>query len=120
MYDYMKQFAARNVWCSPEEDNQTILVAKRITKPSGERIEFTCMERRIALPNKNKFYHVFQVGQLPPRLLGLMKDSIDQTSVQVWQRFDEAMTELPLFVDLYNDKGIQVPLHLSYYMFTKD
>ena len=120
MYDYMKQFAARNVWCSPEEDNQTILVAKRITKPNGERIEFTCMERRIALPNKNKFYHIFQVGQLPPKLLGLMKDSIDQTSVQVWQRFDEAMTELPLFVDLYSDKGVQVPLHLSYYMFTKD
>ena len=119
MYEVLKKHAVQNIWCSPTQDNLVILSANRITKREGERISFSCMGSRIELPRQNRFYHVYQVGYAFPEVLGLLGKT-PSWIIPEWKRFDEVMSELPVFIDLYNENGVQVPLHLSYYMFTKD
>lgn len=119
MFDYLKQHAAANVWCSPEQDNQVILAAQRITKPVGELIAFTLMGRRLALPTSDRRYHVFQIGQAHPSILGLLPKS-PVWADGAWVNFRDALNALPLFIDLYTDKGVHFPLHRSYYQYSTD
>lgn len=119
MSDYLKKHAIDNVWCSPEQDNQTCLAVKRITVPTGEVVSFPIMKRRIALPTKDRRYHVFQVGQNHPVLLGLLKKTPDWQTPE-WLLFSDAVEELDLVVNIYNDAGVSIPLHRTYYMWTPD
>lgn len=119
MFDYLKQHAAANVWCSPEQDNQVILAAQRITKPVGELIAFTLMGRRLPLPTSDRRYHVFQIGQAHPSILGLLPKNPVWADA-AWINFRDALNALPLFIDLYTDKGLHFPLHRSYYQYSTD
>lgn len=119
MFDYLKAHAAANVWCSPEQDNQVIVAAKRITKLVGELISFPLMGRRVGLPTTDRRYHVFQIGQAHPALLGLLPRN-PIWSQAGWVKFSDTVNKLPLFADLYTDKGVHLPLHRCYYQYSND
>lgn len=119
MFDYLKDHAVKNVWCSPEQDNQVILSAQRITRPGGELLSFPIMTRRVSLPEKDRRFHVYQIGQAHPSVLGLLPRKPEWAS-GVWKRFSDSVDTLPLFCDLYTDAGVHLPLYRSYYMFTND
>lgn len=119
MYDHLKEHAIKNVWCSPEQDNQIILAAQRITRPEGELVSFPIMTRRLALPTQDRRYHVFQIGQAHPGLMGLLPRTPSWT-VANWTKFSDTVDLLPLFCDIYTDTGVHIPLHRSYYMYTND
>lgn len=117
MYDFLKQHAITNVWCSPEQDKQVIVEAQRITRPGGELGSFQVMMRRTQLPKSDRRFHVFQIGQAHPALVGLLPRSPNWMS-EGWCSFSEAVEALPVFCDLYTDKGVHLPLYRSYYMYT--
>lgn len=119
MSDYLRKHAIENVWCSPSQDNQAILAVKRITQRVGEIVSFPMMSRRIALPTNDRRYHVFQVGQVHPLLLGLLKTTPDWQT-PVWQKFSDAVEALDLIVNIYNDAGVSIPLHRTYYLWTPE
>ena len=119
MFSFLRDHASKNVWCSPEQDNQVILAAQRITRPGGELISFPIMTRRIDLPTKDRRYHIFQVGQAHPSVLGLLPRFPTWTKA-TWKKFSETVEKLPLFCDLYTDTGVQLALHRAYYMYTDD
>jgi len=119
MFSFLRDHASKNVWCSPEQDNQVILAAQRITRPGGELISFPIMTRRIDLPTKDRRYHVFQVGQAHPSVLGLLPRFPNWTKAS-WKKFSETVEKLPLFCDLYTDTGVHLALHRTYYMYTDD
>lgn len=119
MYDYLKQHAIENAWCSPEQDNQIILNLKRVSKKEGELVSFTNMMRRITLPEKAKRFHIFQVGHAHPTVLGLLP-KIPDWSYEGWVSFGKAVENLPLFADIYTSNGVHIPLHRTYYMYTND
>lgn len=119
MYDILRQYAVENVWCSPPQDNQIILSAKRITRKGGDIVSTPIMSRRVQLPENKKYYHVFQVGQVHPALLGLLPNK-PEWAIGQWKRFDAALNSLPVFVDIYTDSGVHIPLYKTYYMHTAD
>jgi len=119
VYSILKEHAAKNVWCNPEQDNQIILGAQRITKTQGESVSFSIMNRRLSLPTKSVRYHVFQIGHAHPVLLGLLPKQPDW-AVSEWKVFSETVEELSLYVDIYTEAGIHIPLHRVFYMYTSD
>ena len=119
MFDLMREYAVKTVWCSPDQDNQVILAAQRITAKGGRIVSVPLMTRRYALPQSDKYYHVFKIGQAHPTLLGLLPNN-PEWGIGSWIKFSEAVNQLPVFCDLYTDKGVHVPFHQSYYMYTED
>lgn len=119
MFDILRDHAVKSVWCSPEQDNQIILAAARITKKGGDTVSTLVMTRRILLPEPKKYYHVYYVGQAHPTILGLLpKDPF--WAEQPWINMTEAVNNLPLFCDVYMDNGLRIPLSQVYYQYTPD
>lgn len=119
MYKTLLRHALDNVWCSPYQDNQIIVKAKRVTPPGGVHISTTVMTRHLDLPTKDVRYHIYQIGQVHPTIMGLLPRPIDWARPS-WKKFSDAVNTLPLFADLYSDKGVHSPLHRSYYRYTED
>ena len=107
------------IWCSPSQDNQFILAAKRITRDGGDTVSTSVMTRRLQLPEPKKYYHVYSVGQVTPGLLGLL-DRSNAWSMGTWVNLPDAMNNLPVFCEVYTDKGVRIPLDHIYYQYTID
>lgn len=114
MYDFLEQHALKNVWCAPKQDKLSIIQPARITPPGGVWNQVKVNWRTFALPIKAKRFHVYQVGQIHPLLLGL------PAAQYRWVSFTEAMNEMKLIADLYVDSGVQLPRFEAWYMVDAD
>lgn len=114
MYDYLKDHALQNVWCTPDQDNQLILRPAKLTPPGGAIHRHRVMWRNVLLPDDVSTWHVYQVGQLHPKILGLLPN------VNEWQKFSDACNANKMIVDLYTGKGMMLPRFDSYYMYNSD
>jgi hypothetical protein len=119
MYQYLLDHAKDNVWCNPEQDNQLIFCAHRVTKSVGELNRFKLMSRKRDLPTQGKRYHVFQVGQVTPGIVGLLSINPNWV-IEKWVKFSDAINTLRLFSNIYTTEGVELPRYKSYYMFTND
>lgn len=119
MFDILRKYAIDNVWCNPEQDNQLIFDARKISSPYGELNSVRVTGRRIDLPIKGKNYHVFQIGQIHPTVLGLL-DIETRWIQEKWTSFSEAMSANNLIVTLYTKDGVYIPRSTSYYCYTKE
>lgn len=113
-YDYLTDQARRLMWCAPDQDYQAILEPKRISPSYGVRKTIKVMWNTIFLPNQVDVFHVFVVGQLNPRLLGLFPVS------RQWRSFGQNMKELGMLANLYNEKGVQLLRAKAWYKVTED
>jgi hypothetical protein len=114
MYDFLKDHALKNVWCSPEQDRQLILEPKRITPPGGVSRYLTIAQRRTNMPDNRTNWHIYQIGQLHPMIIGLLP------KMDVWQNFSAAMNERKMICDIYVNSGLQLPRYDTFYMFNSD
>lgn len=114
MYDYLVDHAIKNVWCTPDQDNQRIYAPKRLTSNGGIKSSFRVMWRLIDMPDVKSHWHVYQIGQISPVILNLLPD------VSEWTSFSEAMNSRKLIVDIYTGNGVQLPRFDTYFMFTSD
>jgi hypothetical protein len=119
MYNYLVDHAIKNVWCTPRQDNSYIFKPARVSKPTGELNSIYFMGRRIILPINTVKFHVFQIGQVKPEILGLTVDDPGWVR-EVWKSFTDVMNEKEIQVDIYNDNGVQLPRYKAWYMFTKE
>lgn len=119
MYEALKRYVGEAVWCSPGEDNQIILKPQRITRLVGDRVSVGVMSRRIDLPDSTNYYHVFFIGHASPKLLGLLP-RVPEWGNSYWISLKDAVNQLNLFVDLYTDDGLHIPLDRAYYRYTQD
>lgn len=119
MQRYLINQALKDVWCNPNQDNQVILKAQRLTKINGELNSFILMNRKVSLPARGKRYHVYQIGQVLPIVLGL-KPSKLEWEPERWITFSEAMSSQKVLINLYNEDGVNIPRFNSYYMFSND
>lgn len=119
MFEYLRQHAIENVWCHPEQDNQVILAAKRITPEKGVFFQYPVMSRTISLPTPNKTYHLFQVGQVMPEILGLLPIRPMWAKVG-WKTLQEAVKTLPVYCDAYVDRGVKLALFNTYCLYTSE
>lgn len=112
--DFLQKHAYENVWCTPEQDRQAIVKPKRLTPVKGAWIDVRVQWRRLALPNKNARFHVYQIGQIHPSLLGLFDNQ------GKWLSVSRVCESQRILIDLYTGRGIMVPRFMSWYMVTPD
>lgn len=114
MFDYLVDHALKNVWCTPDQDLQVILQPARITPINGSENNFRVMMDTINLPTKQERYHVYQIGQMHPKLMGLFPER------NTWRTLAHICGLENLVVDLYVHSGIQFPRAESWLLVTHD
>jgi hypothetical protein len=75
------------------------------------------MFNSMPLPTNTDVYHVFQIGQLSPFMIGLIEANPDW-SYQSWTTAQTTINKLPIFMDIYNKNGIHIPRSEVFYRFT--
>lgn len=113
MLTYLTNHAMKNIWAAPRQDTQCIIRPHRVNGPYGVLNKLTLHWEDLVLPERKVRFHVYQIGQLSPQLLGLF-DTKDK-----WKRLDEAMMETNMIVDLYTEKGVMIPRFTTWYRWTE-
>jgi hypothetical protein len=116
MSDYLVVQAMRDVYCSPEQDRQAIYRPAKISLYGGVFTEAPVMWRRYTLPLPGVRFHVYQLGSIYPENVGLKSPK----QQGVWLNIAAICKERSLIVDIYSDKGIQLPRSCVWYMVTED
>lgn len=114
MSNYLVEHALQNVWCTPDQDRQHIIRPGKITPPGGVWSDVTVLMKRRPLPNKVDYFHVYQIGQVYPIIVGFLPVS------RQWVNFADVCGQEQLILDVYSDKGIRYPNHLIWYCVTED
>ncbi len=114
MSDYLINHAVRNVWCNPKQDLQVVYQPQRISTPRGERGWFTHMWTTVPLPTADELYHIYQIGQYQPLLMGLSPQR------GVWRSLASLMNERNLFACLYTNEGLQLAKYHAYVLVTEE
>lgn len=119
MYNYLVDHALKNVWCTPNQDNQCIFNIFRLSPKSGIRNRIKIMDDWVRPPELNKTFHIFQIGQLNPKLVGLINKGYPW-EITDWKSMSSVINETPVFISIYNDTGIELPRFKTYYKFTSN
>jgi len=114
MLSFLASHAMKNVWCAPRQDMQSILKPKRVTDKFGVMNVFELGWKKYALPEIGKKFHVYQIGQLNPELIGL-RDTNNK-----WLPINEVMQTQNMIFEIYTAKGVMIPRFTSYFRFTDD
>lgn len=113
-YDFLRDHALKNVWCTPDQDTQAIFELAKITPYGGAKKQFKVLWNYMALPDQNSTWHLFQIGQIHPLILGLYP------KVGEWMSFESACNIQKLVCDIYNVDGVQLPRFESFYCYTQN
>lgn len=114
MFDYLIGHALRNVWCSPRQDLQVIFQPTRLSRPGGVIASTNHLWNRLPLPTAEHYYHLFQIGQLTPYLIGLLPDT------RVWLKLSDVMAQTNIIADVYLNNGRHLMRSETYYMFSEE
>jgi len=112
MYSFLREHAIANVWCSPYQDRQYTFKAARLTSPTGIRRRIRIMYRDYGLPDTGSLWHVYQIGQLHPAIMGLLDIQ------SAWVSFNYVVNQSNMIIDLYGERGNHLPLTHGYIQVT--
>lgn len=116
MIPYLEYYAQTNLWCVPRMDNPSILHMARLTHPiSGAINQYRIGDTVVKMPTRKVKYHLFQVGQVLPELIGLGSKHKGK-----WVRLDAACEVLDLIADVYYQNGLQHPKYRTWYQYLND
>jgi len=113
-YNYLVDHAAKNAWCSPDQDKQCIIQPLRISKEEGVWNQVKVLMKYFQLPNNTDRFHVYQIGQVFPIILGLLPVRLE------WVNFATCCEQEKMSLDVYNDQGVRYPNHLIWYRYTEN
>lgn len=104
MKNWLVTHAHDNIWCQPANDRRWIVKPERLSMPEGETFGMQVQGYSIRLPEKLKWFHVFQLGGMNHRELGIT-DLFDS-----WVRLDRVVSHYGTMITLYNELGRTMPL----------
>lgn len=113
MSEVLRRFVVDNIWCTPDQDYQSIYKPKKITRKNGVFKNVQTLRDRYRLPHDDIQYHVYQIGQVPPRLLGW-----EEGDYLKWISLSDLMDQYPLIVDAYTVSGQMLPRFATYVLWT--
>jgi hypothetical protein len=116
MSDVLVDYAIQNIWCNPNQDKQYVFKPKRVTSYKTAINKVRVVDRILELPTRNTKYHVFQIGQINPNTLSILRDAPDWL-IDRWVRFDETINNNGVWLSLYDDNGITAPRFSAYTMY---
>lgn len=124
-------YATANIWCEPRQDLQVHVRPARISRYGGAYKTFNFLPaERYDLPDQTNRYHVYQIGQLTPMILGIIhhyewksfqtnpSSSELYSTPNTWQRISDVCQTQSMIIDLYIGAGLQFPRFDAYMMFT--
>lgn len=114
MYNYLIEHALRNVWCTPDQDTQSRVQLAKLTPAEGVWSRVRIMWREYILPVPMVRFHVYQIGQIHPLLMGLL--AVKET----WTTLAESCNAEKMIVDLFTANGVEFPRTESWFMVTRD
>lgn len=114
MYDYVPDYAAKNVWCSPAQDYQYIFKARRISSRFGVSNIFDVDYRALDLPDRESKFHIFEFSQIHPLLIGLFPVR------HKWVTLADNCQFMKMIADVYNKKGMQLLRSQVWYTVTPE
>lgn len=112
---FLQDHARKNVWCSPNQDKQGIFKPNRLTDINGAWMDFRVMWVRHKLPDSRSRFHVYQIGQIHPLLMGL-----DDGVKNVWIKLSDACNTRNLMANVYTVKGLQIHRSQVWYKVTTE
>lgn len=113
MSEVLRQFVVDNIWCTPDQDYQSIYRPKKITRKNGVFKHVQTLRDQYRLPRDDVQYHVYQIGQVPPRLLGW-----EEGDRLAWVSLSDLINQYPLIIDAYTASGQQFPRFETYLLWT--
>jgi hypothetical protein len=102
MLKYLLKHAIANVWCSPFQDDQALLLLSRVSPIERYRDYYYDRWERVALPTLKEDYHVYQIGQNNQTRLNL------STKFNVWVNAAEICATNSMTIEFYLGTGIQL------------
>lgn len=112
MSNLLRDHALKNVWCTPQQDNQYIIKPVRIGPAHGNIGTVTVHNVSHTLPNSTqvplKRYAVFDIGPLAPWLVNF------PLTMHKWYSVDELMNTRNIDIWLYKKTGFRIPSGLGY------
>lgn len=119
MHEYLVDKARQQIWCNPLQDNQYKWKPERITPVSGTQGVGSVLGRDVNLPWPTARAHLFQIGAISPALLGLLELNPSWVK-ETWINVADTMNVLPLYMNIYNESGVNIPRSEVYYMYTRE
>ncbi len=116
--DFLVNYALKNIWCNKGQNKQVIMQLARISSAEGVLNYTGLMNSNLPMPTIGEYYHVFQVGQVSPFLIGLITSN-PTWAYQNWVSMQDTMNVMPLIADIYNINGVHVPRYDVFYRFTR-
>lgn len=113
-YNFLIDHALRNVWCTPDQDTQSIMQLARLTPKEGVWSRVNVMRREYVLPVPLVRFHVYQIGQIHPMLLGLL------VVREQWVTLAQSCNDEKMIIDLFVASGVEFPKTESWFMVTRD
>lgn len=111
---YLQRHAYTNVWCTPNQDKSAVLKPAKLTPLNGARNVVKIMWRQHKLPDRNSQFHVYQIGQVHPSIIGLMD------APNVWVNAHELCNQQDVILDIYAVTGYQIPRYCVWYLVTPE
>lgn len=104
MENWLVKHAYEKIWCQPETDRRWILKPTRLSSQVGETYGMQVQGYSIRLPIKDKWFHVFQIGAMNHKELGIDR-ILDQ-----WAPLSEVINRYNVMVTVYTEAGRTFPL----------
>lgn len=118
-FGHLLQYVTEHTWCDPRQDNQYVFKAAKISPFLGIFNHIDIVGRRVALPEKGKKYHVFQIGTVMPSMLSLLGTG-PSWAENNWRNFSDSMAAQKMVADIFTPNGEVLPRFNSYYCVTKE
>lgn len=104
----------RQVWCNPWQDMQSVIQPAKVSPFNGALNTLSLMWKRHTLPVQGVRFHAYQIGQIHPKLLGLLAQNNE------WVNVAETMEAESIVIELFTSNGIQLSKTHSFYKWTAD
>lgn len=114
MSDFLVNHALQNVWCSPDQDKQFIFQPARLSPRRGVERQTIVEWQTLTLPDAVSTFHVYQIGQIDPRQLGMTLER------GKWHNLASVCNNDILIADLYDRTGVQYPRFTTWVRYMND
>lgn len=114
MVDYLVNYAAKNIWCTPNQDKQYIFQLARLTPFNGVSVSWKVLMTSMRVPEVGSRFHFFQIGLVYPALVDLFP------VMNTWTKLSDSSMRTRTLCDIYLANGLRLNSSQCWYIVTEE